>query len=51
MQINQRNVEIHILQAKDQGVKDNISLGKFMLTGIKNCLKKVNPRIESDLVK
>ncbi len=42
---NQKNVEIHILQGERPRCEDNISLGKFMLTGIRTA-KKGEPRIE-----
>ncbi len=42
---NQESVEIHILQGERSLAKDNISLGKFELTGIRKA-KKGEPRIE-----
>lgn len=42
---NQEEVEIHILQGERQLAKDNISLGKFILSGIKKG-KKGDARIE-----
>ena len=41
----QDNVEIHILQGEDKNVENNISLGKFLLSGIKNT-KLAKPKIE-----
>lgn len=42
---NQESVEIHVLQGERPLAKDNISLGKFELTGIRKA-KKGEPRIE-----
>ncbi|MGC8767042.1 MAG: molecular chaperone DnaK [Brevinematia bacterium] len=42
---NQESVEIHVLQGERSLAKDNISLGKFELTGIRKA-KKGEPRIE-----
>ncbi|MCX8028467.1 MAG: Hsp70 family protein [Brevinematales bacterium] len=42
---NQESVEIHILQGERPLAKDNISLGKFELKGIRKA-KKGEPRIE-----
>lgn len=42
---NQESVEIHILQGERSLAKDNISLGRFELTGIRKA-KKGEPRIE-----
>lgn len=42
---NQESVEIHILQGERSLAKDNISLGKFELSGIRKA-KKGEPRIE-----
>jgi len=42
---NQRSVEIHILQGERTRATENISLGKFQLTGIRTA-EKGEPRIE-----
>ncbi|OHD13062.1 MAG: hypothetical protein A2086_04000 [Spirochaetes bacterium GWD1_27_9] len=42
---DQEDVEIHILQGENKDAKDNISLGKFILSGIRKAKKGV-PRIE-----
>jgi len=42
---NQESVEIHVLQGERSLAKDNISLGKFELKGIRKA-KKGEPRIE-----
>ncbi|MGC8965081.1 MAG: molecular chaperone DnaK [Brevinematia bacterium] len=42
---NQESVEIHVLQGERSLAKDNISLGKFELTGIRKA-RKGEPRIE-----
>ncbi len=42
---NQESVEIHVLQGERSLAKDNISLGKFELMGIKKA-KRGEPRIE-----
>lgn len=42
---NQEEVEIHVLQGEAQSAEENISLGKFILTGIRNAKMGI-PRIE-----
>ncbi|MEW5814191.1 MAG: Hsp70 family protein [Spirochaetota bacterium] len=41
---NQRSVEIHVLQGEQKKAKDNTSLGRFLLTGIRES-KKGMPQI------
>jgi len=42
---NQKSVDIHILQGESMYVKNNISLGRFRLEGVRNA-RKGEPRIE-----
>ncbi len=42
---NQKNVDIHVMQGESMYSRNNISLGKFRLEGIRNALKG-EPRIE-----
>jgi molecular chaperone DnaK len=41
---DQRTVEIHVLQGESKQVSENLSLGRFILSGIRSC-KRGEPRI------